>query len=38
MCASLVSFGDFSFNFDLCSLWLTGPSVLRLFLGTSVMG
>jgi hypothetical protein len=27
MCASLVSFRDFSFYFDHCSLWHTGPSV-----------
>ena len=27
MCVNFVSFGDFVFYFDLCSLWLTGPSV-----------
>jgi hypothetical protein len=28
----------FGFYFDLCSLWHTGPSIYRLFLGTSMIG
>jgi len=27
ICANLVSIGDFGFNYNLCSLWHTGPSV-----------